>query len=228
MKTFADRIIAFNGQLDFSGRLPKGIAIMNPFKNKRTLAISTAFYEKYYKDHNQRRLILGINPGRFGAGITGIPFTDPKRVIENCGLPFTGEITHEPSSVFIYEMIQAFGGPADFYRKFYISSVCPLGFTAIGKKGNPINHNYYDSRELINSVYDFILKNIQEQISFGVDREILYCFGKGKNERFIRRLNEEKNFFKKIVALEHPRYIMQYKSKNKKSYIHKYLSAFNS
>ncbi len=79
MVTVADRIIAFNKQLDFSGNLPDGISIMNPFKENDTIIpVSSAFYQKYYNDNNPRHLILGINPGRFGAGVTGIPFTDPK------------------------------------------------------------------------------------------------------------------------------------------------------
>ncbi len=93
-------------------------------------------------------MILGINPGRFGGGVTGIPFTDPKRVIEKCGLAYSGEMKHEPSSVFVYEMIDAFGGAIKFYEQFYIHSVCPLGFTNINNKGKAINYNYYDSKEL--------------------------------------------------------------------------------
>jgi Domain of unknown function (DUF4918) len=34
-------------------------------------------------------------------------------------------------------------------------------------------------------------------------------------------------FFNDIVALEHPRYIMQYKSKSKQIYIDKYISVLN-
>lgn len=33
------------------------------------------------------------------------------------------------------------------------------------------------------------------------------------------------NFFEKIIPLEHPRYIMQYNSKNKETFINKYLAA---
>jgi hypothetical protein len=229
MKTFADKVISFNKQLDFSGTLPRNIKIMNPFKNSGA-AISTTieFYKKYYNDNISRKIILGINPGRFGGGITGIPFTDPKRVIEKCGLKFTGELAHEPSSVFVYEVIDAFGGAEAFYKKFYINSVCPLGFTLTGKNGKDVNYNYYDSKELTNAVYDFIITNIKKQISFGIETDIAFCFGTGKNEKFIRELNEEKKFFKKIVALEHPRYIIQYKSKNKKFYIDKYLDAFKN
>ncbi|HEY4155061.1 MAG TPA: uracil-DNA glycosylase family protein [Puia sp.] len=227
MTSFSGKVISFNRQLNFSGKLPEGIRIMNPFReNKGILNLSSRFYRKYYSDPGSRHLILGINPGRFGAGLTGIPFTDPKRLVEKCGIRFDGPAAHEPSSVFIYEMIDAFGGAGAFYRKFYIHSVCPLGFTQSVKGGKEVNHNYYDSRELTEAVYPFILDNIQKQIGLGVETDVCFCFGTGKNERFLRRVNEEKNFFKEIIALEHPRYIMQYKSKSRQAYLDKYLSAF--
>ena len=76
MKTFADNVIEFNKSLDFQGTLPRGIKIMNPFKDGQIISISSSFYKKYYNDNRPRHFILGINPGRFGAGVTGIPFTD--------------------------------------------------------------------------------------------------------------------------------------------------------
>jgi hypothetical protein len=76
---------------------------------------------------------------------------------------------------------------------------------------------------LTDSVYDFIIENIKKQISFGISTELCFCFGTGKNVTFLRKINEEFHFFKKIVALEHPRFIMQYKSKSKQFYLDKYL-----
>ena len=228
MQSFAGKVIAFNRKLHFSGKLPAGIRIMNPFQeNAEILRLSTKFYRKYYNDRNRRHLILGINPGRFGAGITGIPFTDPKRLVEKCEISFDGPPAHEPSSVFIYEMIDAFGGADLFYGKFYIHSVCPLGFTQSVKNGKDVNYNYYDSPELTAAVHPFIIRNIQQQIALGVETDICYCFGTGKNEKFLRRINAEHGFFKEIIALEHPRFIMQYRSKSKQIYLDKYLSAFH-
>jgi hypothetical protein len=229
MNTFADRIIAFNQQLEYTGTLPTGISIMNPFRdNDFALDVSTRFYGKYYSDNHPRHLILGINPGRFGSGMTGVSFTDPKRMISKCQIPYTGPITHEPSSEYVYDMIDAFGGITAFYEQFYIHSVCPLGFTITGPKGTEVNYNYYDTPELTKAVYPFITENIQKQISLGFETDVCFCFGTGKNEAFLRKLNDEKKFFKQIVALEHPRFIMQYKSKTKQDYIAKYLKAFNS
>lgn len=228
MSTFAARIIAFNKSLTYKGTLPEGIRIMNPFQESPlALAASSEFYQKYYHDSQPRHLILGINPGRFGSGQTGISFTDPKRLVANCHIDFPGPMTHEPSSAYIYEMIAAFGGEERFYQQFYIHSICPLGFTKIGENGKETNYNYYDSPALLKSVYPFIVENIRKQIEMGFETEVCFCFGTGKNEAFFRKLNEAHQFFKKIVALEHPRYIMQYKSKEKALYIDKYLRAFS-
>jgi len=270
LPTLAEKIIGFNSKLDFRGTLPAGIRIMNPFReNEQVMDVSSAFYRKYYNDRNPRHLIMGINPGRFGSGLTGIPFTDPKHVTANCGIPYSGPMAHEPSSVFVYEMIRAFGGEEAFYKKFYISAVCPLGFTKLlpnlspsgghesvlldpqtiqtiqtiqtlqtpqTSKGAPyalgfvktreVNYNYYDSRELTATVKDFMVESLQTQLGFGLERDVCFCFGTGKNEKFLNELNKTYHFFERIVALEHPRYIMQYKAKTKEEYIEKYIRVF--
>ncbi len=228
--TFADKVTRFIKELSYTGsRLPPGIRVMNPYKESEgAMAIAEAFYHKYYNDNEPRSLILGINPGRFGAGVTGIPFTDSKRLISECKIPYSGKATHEPSSVFVYEMIHAFGGVEAFYKKFYINSICPLGFTKTSKEGKEKNYNYYDSSELMSSVKDFIIDNIKKQIALGVRTDTCFCFGTGKNESYLRKLNQEYHFFKKIIALEHPRFIVQYKSANKKFYIDKYITNFRN
>lgn len=227
--TFADKVIAFNRRLEYTGSpLPAGIRIMNPFReDEQALRISEEFYRKYYNDDNKRHLILGINPGRFGSGLTGIPFTDPKRLQSECHIAYEGKVTHEPSSVFVYEVINAYGGPEAFYKDIYINSVCPLGFTTIDTKGKEKNYNYYDSTVLCNTVTPYIIQNIKTQIALGVDTDLCFCFGTGQNEKFIKKLNAAHGFFKEVVALEHPRFIMQYKSKSKAAYIDKYLEAFS-
>ena len=228
MKTFADKIISFNKNVSFNGKLPGKVSIMNPFKeNKEAQRISSEFYRKFYNDHERRHIIFGINPGRFGAGITGVPFTDTKRLLSECGIEFPGKPTHEPSATFVYEVINLYGGANKFYSQFYIQSLCPLGFTITNELGKEINYNYYDSKELTSCVYDFIIENIKKQISFGISTDVCFLFGTGKNEKFFSKLNEEFRFFKKIIPLEHPRFIMQYKSKSKSIYLRKYLDAFS-
>lgn len=229
MMTFAERIISFYGDIHFEGKLPEGISLMNPFReNPRVMKTMALFYRKYYSDNRKRHLIMGINPGRFGAGCTGIPFTDTVRLENNCGLSLPGIRTYETSSVFIYEMIGKYGGPEKFFGDHYISSVSPLGFTAKGKKGNEVNFNYYDSRDLTTSIMDFILESLRKQLDFGILRDTCFCLGTGKNFKFISELNREHRFFEKIIPLEHPRFIMQYRLKKKDRYINSYLTTLKN
>jgi hypothetical protein len=102
-----------------------------------------------------------------------------------------------------------------------------LGFTSINAKGREINYNYYDSKALTEAVYGFIVEQMEKQIALGLRRDKAFCFGTGKNEQFLQALNSKYQFFKEIVALEHPRFIMQYKSRHKQFYIDKYLAAFS-
>ncbi|MEO8822340.1 MAG: uracil-DNA glycosylase family protein [Ginsengibacter sp.] len=228
MKSFAEKIISFNKNVAYKGSLPDKVSIMNPFiGNKEVLRISSEFYTKFYNDHNKRHIIFGINPGRFGAGITGVPFTDTKRLLSECRIEFPGKATHEPSATFVYEVINKYGGVKKFYSDFYIQSLCPLGFTITNPQGKEINYNYYDSKELTACVYDFIIANIKKQISFGISTDVCFLFGTGKNAKFFSKINEEFHFFKKVIPLEHPRFIMQYKSKSKSVYLEKYLDALS-
>lgn len=219
----------FHRQLHYTGKpLPRGIRVMNPFReNPFALRLLQTFCDKYLNDEHPRHIILGINPGRFGAGLTGIAFTDPKRLVSECKIPYEGKITHEPSSVFVYEVINAYGGVEKFYKDFYINSPCPLGFVSIDEKERETNYNYYDSRELMDAVTGFMTESIGELIDLGIRTDVCFCFGTGKNEKFLSKLNNENNFFGKIIPLEHPRFIMQYKALSKNKYIDKYLEAFS-
>ncbi|MBD5627191.1 MAG: SMUG2 DNA glycosylase family protein [Desulfovibrio sp.] len=224
--TFGERVLAFNAGLSFDAPLPPGIEVMNPFQGSPcALAASAAFYRKYYADHRERHIILGINPGRFGAGLTGVPFTDPKRLASACGIHIAAcAPAHEPSSVFVYEVINAMGGPEAFYRDWYINSICPLGFVRVDDRGRKKNYNYYDDRRLEEAATPFMVECLRRQLAFGIRRDVCYCLGTGKNAAFIERLNAEHGFFGRVIPLEHPRYVMQYRSKELGAYVRKYVT----
>lgn len=221
--TFGQRVLHFNAALHFDAPVPPGIGVMNPFQeNECANTASEAFYNKYYGDFNDRHIILGINPGRFGAGITGVPFTDPNHLRDCCHIDIAAcGKAHEPSSQFIYNVIATLGGPERFYKSWYINSLCPLGFTIRTDKGVK-NYNYYDSPGLEAAALPFIVKTLKEQISFGIYQEECICLGTGANAAFMRKLNAEYNFFGRITALEHPRWIIQYRAKRKDEYLEKY------
>jgi hypothetical protein len=221
--TVAERISRFNRELDLAARLPAGIRVMNPFReNPEILDTTRLFYDRYFKDNYPRRLILGINPGRLGAGATGIPFTDSKRLSELCHINLETVSTHEPSSVFVYDLIGRYGGVEKFYREFLISSLCPLGFVRKSPKGNWVNCNYYDRDDLFRAVKPFIHQTLKSQIEFGVDTRVCFVLGK-KNARYLKELNQKERYFDDLIVFDHPRYIEQYRSKQRQQYITEYL-----
>ena len=62
-KTIGEKVVAFNKKLKYSGNLPEGFDVLNPFfDNPETLTVMTEFYKKFYNDDVQRKFIIGINP----------------------------------------------------------------------------------------------------------------------------------------------------------------------
>ena len=220
--TLADQILSFYKALKFPVALPKGVEVMNPFQNPDVFNLCEKFYHQFYSDSQPRKLILGINPGRLGGGTTGIPFTDPIKLENICGIPNSLQKKSELSADFIYRMIESYGGTKRFYSKFIFSSVCPLGFTKDG-----INMNYYDDKSLEQKARDFIISSIQAQLKFEIDREICFCMGEGQNYKYLLKLNSEKSFFGKIIPLPHPRFIMQYRRKKLPEFLDLYVQKLN-
>jgi hypothetical protein len=223
MKTFADRAIDFYNNLLIKTSLPTGSEILNPYKNHGVQVIINAFFTRFYDDQQERNILLGINPGRFGAGITGITFTDPIRLQEDCKISNSFEKRAELSSRFIYDVISSYGGCQAFFQNFFLSAVSPLGFVRDGK-----NLNYYDDSDLEMALGEFIESTLREQIDLGIRRDKAICLGEGKNMKYLEKLNRELNLFGEIIPLPHPRWVMQYRFKRKEEFIGKYLEVLRS
>lgn len=219
----SQKITDFLFNLKFPTSPPSGIEVLFPFADEATKQACTIFYNKFYNDNNPRYCIVGINPGRFGGGVTGIPFTDPIRLANECGIQNNWPKKQELSSVYVYEVIKAFGGLEAFYDRFFITSVSPLGFTHNGK-----NLNYYDDKSLTQCIKPFAVDCLNKQLDWGLHRTTAFCFGDGKNFNFLTKLNNEYRFFEKIIPLSHPRFVMQYKLKQKEVYIDRCLEAFQN
>lgn len=205
---FAENILHFHSNLILPTGLPAGVEVLNPYQEHETRALAEQFYNKYYADHTQRHIILGINPGRFGGGVTGVPFTDPIKLEAFCGIQNDLPKKPELSAEFIWKVIHEFGGPEEFFSRFYINSVFPLGFTKDGK-----NLNYYDIPALLKIASPYSAVSIRTQLEFGIDRDLAFCLGEGTNFKCLSKINQQHGFFKEIVPLPHPRFIMQYRRK---------------
>jgi len=217
--SFANNILPFLFNLKLPFALPSGVGVLDVHKDTKVRSACTAFYQKFYNSSARRHLILGINPGRFGGGVTGIPFTDPIRLANACGIANDFVKKQELSSVFMYEMMEAFGGLEAFYNRFYISSIVPLGFVKDGK-----NLNYYDDTGLKKIVEPFVVDSINKQLGWGLHTDACFCLGEGENLKYLKGLNEKYAWFKEIKGLPHPRFIMQYKLKQKQAYISQYVN----
>jgi hypothetical protein len=218
----ANRIISFYSGL-VPPQLPDGVDILHPQPDQQVMDVVKTFFEKFYSDNKQRTLILGINPGRFGAGITGINFTAPRQLTNFCGISHPWGNSSELSAEFIYEMIALYGGPSKFYSDYFIGAMSPLGFVKNGK-----NINYYDDKELLQAVKPFILDSLHQQLQMGFTTSACICIGGEKNYRFLSALNEKYGLFKNIIPLPHPRFIMQYRRKNKQHYLEEYLTVLQN
>ncbi|GAF12506.1 hypothetical protein JCM19045_1706 [Bacillus sp. JCM 19045] len=94
------------------------------------------FYQTYYATPRPRVVLCGINPGRKGAGKTGVPFIDYKSLSKL--LPHVNETDEEQSSQFVSSIIHQIG-PEHFFNTFYLTNISWFGFTR-----NGLNLNYYD------------------------------------------------------------------------------------
>ena len=202
--------------------VPRAVEVMNPYTERAVKGYLRKFLNKYFDDDRARIAILGINAGRFGAGLTGINFTDPVALADECGIPNNLPRKRELSSIYIYDMIRHMGGPAGFYQQFFLSAVCPLGFTREG-----VNLNYYDDRRLERAVTPFIISSVERHIAFGCRRDHVVILGRGDNARFFGRLNDEYRWFDEVHAVDHPRFIMQYRRKRLEEYLDQYASVLS-
>ena len=218
---FGEKVIDFYSTIQVPKKIPKEILPLNPYRNNAVKNVITAFYTKYFNDSNNRVYIIGINPGRLGAGATGIAFTDTD-ALEICGIRHKVESTKELSAGFIYKVIEKYGGPEKFYKNFFITSICPVGFIK-----NGVNFNYYDEASFLKLILPYIEKTFAKQHAFGA-KPTAIVLGKGLNYKVIEKINKDLKFFKKILPIEHPRFVMQYRRKRVEEYVEMYQKVLES
>ena len=228
-QTFSDKVFQFDQELgNVKINLPAPYKIINPYSGrnkKQVLQMVQIFYQKYFNDKNKRRLILGSSPARRGSAITGIPFEDALNLQKETGISIANFHVNNAASNFLNRVIYEYGGRHKFYHNFYLNFVCPLGICKINSKGNQVNCNYYENKQVEEMVTPLIISALKTQISFGIDTSVCYCIGSGQNYQELSKINKNWGFFQKIVPLEHPRFITQYHPEDEKKYLHKYLNA---
>ena len=206
--TFGDTIIDFFSRLAAPADLPDDVEILWPFDRPEVKRVMGEFFRRYMGDDGQRIFLIGINPGRFGAGVTGLCFTDPPRLAADLDIPHELAGGRELSADFVYRMIDAWGGPESFYSRFYLTALSPVGFVKDGR-----NLNYYDVKGLPEALDGWMADTMSRQAAAGCDRRIAFSMGQGANLKYLKAFNDRHGFFDRIEPLPHPRWVMQYRRK---------------
>lgn len=217
-RTFSKQILDFYFSLPKDITLPNGVETIYPFDNSETRKVMQAFFNKYYDDERPRTYLMGINPGRLGSGITGIGFSDGYHLEKFCGIENSFDKRVEISASFMFEVIEVYGGVEKFYKDFFFTTTMPLGLLKNNK-----NYNYYDDLETQGALESFIKETLLKQMSFPQAKPNIICVGQGKNLKYLKAFNDKHHCFESIDVLPHPRWVMQYRRKDKSKYIEMYL-----
>lgn len=128
------------------------ISILREFEDN--ISVAKRFAKTYCSSQKPSVVLCGINPGRLGAGKTGVPFLDFSSLskllseIDRCDT--------ERSAQFFFEVVDYFGAKA-FYSTFHVTNISSVGFERAGS-----NVNYYDLPELaLKYVYDAFCEEIK-------------------------------------------------------------------
>ena len=215
---FGSRAASFLTSLQFDVPLPEGFAVLDPYRDKAVVDVVQQFCARYYTGNHLRLPIWGINPGRFGAGVTGLSFTDPHALRHDLELDTSIQGRREPSADFIYRVISAYGGATTFYHDVYMSALSPLGFIKDG-----VNINFYDDAVLTRDIVPFVVDCMRRQTSMGLRDDVCIVLGTGKLKTFMERHIRPQMPYTTVHYLEHPRFIMQYRRRFIDDYVRAYV-----
>jgi Domain of unknown function (DUF4918) len=203
--------------------LPEGYSVMTPYDTVEVRSILEQFAKRYQHDDRPRLGLWGINPGRFGAGVTGLSFTDPYALVHQLDINTSLQGRRELSAEFISAVIDAYGGAAPFYRDVVLTAFSPLGFVQ-----NSVNINFYDHRGLEQAIVPFVLRHIEAMAKAHVRTDTFVVLGVGKLRRFAEKYVIPVVKPSCVVYLDHPRFIMQYRRKFMTDYVQRYLDVISS
>lgn len=131
------------------------ISVLREFEDN--IFIAKRFVKAYCSSQRPSVVLCGINPGRLGAGKTGIPFLDFASLSKL--LADIDRRDSERSAQFFFEVIEHFGAKA-FYSAFHVTNISSVGFERAGS-----NVNYYDLPEralkYVHAAFDEEIKAVQ-------------------------------------------------------------------
>ncbi len=195
----------------------KNVKILSDFIDNKNNIIE--FHKKYVEPNSPKIVICGINPGRNGAGLTGIPFIDFESLSNM--LPDINKKDREQSANFFFSVIQQFGIET-FYKYFYVTNISWFGFSRIDKSKNV---NYYEkdiSTEIAICLIDKFVEEmdlINPDYIIPLSKTVLYELESLKNQQKIRA--------EIGTCLNHPSWIVTYRRKDVITWRQKYVDTLS-
>jgi len=96
----------------------------------------------------------------------------------------------------------------------------------LGLLKNNKNYNCYDDLQTQSDLEPLKEETLLKQMSFPQAKPNIICVGQGKNFKYLKAFNNKHECFESIEVVPHPRWVMQYRRKDKQQYIDTYLEVF--
>ena len=191
----------------------RNVKILSDFLDNKGNIIE--FHKIYVEPNSPKVVICGINPGRNGAGLTGIPFIDFASLSKM--LPDIKENDWEPSAKFFFSVIQKFEIEA-FYRNFHVTNISWFGFSRIDKQKNV---NYFE-KDISTEIAIYLIDKFVEEMEhinpdyiIPLSKPVLYELESLKKQNKIRA--------KIGIRLNHPSWVTTYCSNDLSTWRQKYV-----
>ena len=207
-KTFKER---------YSETLERNVKILSDFLDNKDNIIN--FHKKYVEPNSPRVVICGINPGRNGAGLTGIPFIDFESLSNM--LPDIQKKDWEQSAKFFFSVIQEFG-IEEFYKNFHVTNISWFGFSRIDK---PKNVNYFEKDIFTEIAIYLIDKFVEEMELINPD----YIIPLSKTVKYeLEKLKKQGKIRAEIgTCINHPSWVVTYRRKDLSIWRQKYIDTLS-
>ena len=183
----------------------QGIRVLTDFESNREGM--NAFFQIYYGKAIPKIMICGINPGRFGAGKTGIPFLDFASLSQL--IPGIERQDSESSATFFFQVVKSFGAES-FFKKFYVTNFSSLGYLRDGA-----NLNYHD---LPQAALETVERNFLEEIAT-VEPTHVISLGREVHRSVLKLLPPSIDC---SLRLPHPAWVATYKSNELDHWVERY------
>jgi len=168
--------------------------------------VMSAFWHRFYSGDLPRQVICGLNPGRLGAGLTGVPFTDFQTLAR--WMPQIERQDTEPSAQFFAKVVDAIGVES-FFQRFYVTNISAVGYVKDGR-----NLNYHDlpaeALEFVGRRFVEEMENVRPLRIIALGRQV---------ERSIKKLLPEVS----VTYLPHPAWVSTYRKSSQQDWIDLYL-----